>query len=310
MTQPTPDGRERLLAAALDAAERGWAVFPLRPGGKRPALHGEQSCPGAGACVTGHRKWEQRATTDPDRIRRAWSAGPFNVGIATGPSGLVVVDLDMPKTNNKGSKGSEGTPCGVTTFHALCERAGQEVPATYRTRTASGGQHLYFTAPAGVRLTNTAGSVAPLVDTRASGGYVVGAGSTTPAGPYEALCAPVAAPVPGWLLSILQPAPKPVQPQLRPVAGQSRRYADVALTNETNLVATAGDGTRNATLLRAARALGRFVASGDLTRMVVEEALRGAAGANATESQSYYDDVIRRALDWSITHNPSRVRAA
>ncbi|MFE5662821.1 bifunctional DNA primase/polymerase [Streptomyces niveus] len=307
MTQPTPIRRERLLAAALDAAERGWAVFPLRPGGKRPALHGEQFCPRTGDCADGHRKWEQRATTDQDRIRRAWAHGPFNVGIATGPSRLLVVDLDMPKTN---SKGSEGTPCGVTTFKALCERAGQEVPATYRTRTASGGQHLYFTTSAGVRLANTAGSIAPLVDTRASGGYVVGAGSTTPTGPYEALCAPVATPVPGWLLSILQPAPKPAQPQLRPVAGQSRRYADVALTNETHAVMTAGDGTRNATLLRAARALGRFVASGDLTRMVVEEALRGAAGANATESARYYDDVIRRALDWSITHNPARVRAA
>lgn len=299
-----------LTAAALDAASRGWHVFPLRPGDKRPALHGESACPRTGECASGHRKWEQRATTDPDRIRRAWAHGPFNVGVATGPSGLVVIDLDMPKTNGKSIKGGSGTPCGVTTFTALCERAGQEVPATYRTRTASGGQHLYFTAPTGVRLTNTAGSIAPLVDTRASGGYVVGAGSITPAGPYEALCAPVAAPVPGWLLSILRPAPKSSRPQLRPVAGQSHRYADVALTNETNLVATAGDGTRNATLLRAARALGRFVASGDLTRMVVEEALRGAAGANATESQSYYDDVIRRALDWSITHNPARVRAA
>ncbi|TFV34374.1 hypothetical protein E4K10_24465 [Streptomyces sp. T1317-0309] len=34
-----------MLRAALDAAERGWHVFPLRPGGKPPALHGEKSCP-------------------------------------------------------------------------------------------------------------------------------------------------------------------------------------------------------------------------------------------------------------------------
>lgn len=300
-----------LLTAALDAASRGWHVFPLRPRDKRPALHGENTCPGTGACAGGHRKWEQRATTDADRIRRAWSAGPFNVGVATGPSGLVVIDLDMPKTKTNGQslKGNEGTPSGVTTFTALCERAGQAVPTTYRTRTASGGVHLYFTAPDEVRLPNTAGKLGQLIDTRACGGYVVGAGSITPAGPYEALCAPETAPVPGWLLSILQPAPKPAQLQTRPITGQSRRYADVALTNETNNVATAGDGTRNATLLRAARAMGRFVASGDLARVVVEDALRGAAGANATESQSYYDDVIRRALDWSITHNPSRVRA-
>ncbi|MFH8467387.1 bifunctional DNA primase/polymerase [Streptomyces sp. NPDC017991] len=298
---------EHLLNAALSAAERGWYVFPLRPGSKRPALHGETSCPRTGPCASGHAKWEQRATTDPDRISAAWSHGPFNVGIATGPSGLLVVDLDMPKNQDKGD---EGTPSGVATFEALCERTGRTVPDTYRTRTASGGAHLYFTAPDGVRLSNTAGTIAPLVDTRARGGYVVAAGSTTSAGPYEAVGGSVAAPMPGWLLSILQPAPKPAQAPTGALVRQSRRYADVALDSEARNVATAADGTRNATLLRAARALGRFIASGDLPRPVVEEALRGAAGSNATQPQHYYDDVIRRALDWSITHNTPRGRAA
>ncbi|MGW0756338.1 bifunctional DNA primase/polymerase [Streptomyces sp. NPDC002814] len=301
----THDPRSALLHAALEAAQRGWYVFPLRPGTKRPALHGEKSCTRTGPCSNGHRKWEQRATTSPDRIQAAWSRAPFNVGIATGPSHLLVVDLDKPKT-----KGSSDAPDGATTFAALCERAGHEVPTTHRTRTASGGTHLYFTAPDGIRLTNTAGSIAPLVDTRACGGYVVAAGSTTPTGAYEALCDPVAAPLPGWLLSILQPAPKPAQAPTGAIAGQSRRYADVALANEVHNVATAADGTRNATLLRAARALGRFIASGDLTRPAVEQALRGAAGANATQPQRYYDDVIRRALDWSITNNSPRGRAA
>ncbi|MEU5272790.1 bifunctional DNA primase/polymerase [Streptomyces hygroscopicus] len=301
----THDARLALLRAALDAAERGWHVFPLRPGTKRPALHGETSCPRTGPCAAGHRKWEQRATTDPDRIRAAWSRAPYNVGIATGPSGLVVVDLDMPK-----DKSSSDAPCGATTFAALCERAGHPVPTTYRTRTASGGAHLYFTAPDGVRLTNTAGSIAPLVDTRARGGYVVAAGSITPAGPYEALCGSVAAPLPSWLQTILRPAPKPAQAPLGGAVGQSRRYADAALANEVRNVAHAADGTRNATLLRAARALGRLIASGDLTRDRVEDALREAAAANATQSQRYYDDVIRRGLDWSIAHNPTRGRAA
>ncbi|NEC92495.1 bifunctional DNA primase/polymerase [Streptomyces sp. SID12501] len=300
---------EHLLNAALTAAEQGWHVFPLRPGTKRPALHGEAACPGTGPCMVGHRKWEQRATTDPDVIRTAWSRAPYNVGIAAGPSGLLVVDLDMPKPNSRNGQCSSDTPDGATTFTALCERAGHRVPDTYRVRTASGGSHLYFTAPDGVRLTNTAGTIGPLVDTRATGGYVVAAGSITPIGPYKALSGSVAAPVPGWLLSILKPAPKPLQAPSVPVAGQSSRYADVAFTNEVHNVATAADGTRNATLLRAARALGRFIASGDLTRVRVEDALRGAAGANATQPQRYYDDVIRRALDWSITHNSPRARA-
>ncbi|MFJ6566728.1 bifunctional DNA primase/polymerase [Streptomyces sp. NPDC091292] len=295
-----------LLNAALGAAERGWHVFPLRPGAKRPALHGETACPRTGPCATGHRKWEQRATTDPDRIRAAWSRAPFNIGVATGPSGLLVVDLDMPKSKDKGN---EDAPCGAATFEALCERTGHAVPDTYRVRTATGGQHLYFTAPAGVRLANTAGTVGPLVDTRAWGGYVVAAGSITPAGPYEAVGGPVAAPLPSWLLSILKPAPKPPQTPSGAVAGQSRRYADVALANETQNLARSQHGGREAALFRAARALGRFVAWGDLPRHVVEQALQEAgegAGLSASECRS----TLRSALDWSITHNRTGARGA
>ncbi|MGY4743343.1 bifunctional DNA primase/polymerase [Streptomyces sp. ATMOS53] len=291
---------QHLTNAALAAAERGWHVFPLRPGTKRPALHGSNACPRTGVCARGHLKWEQRATCDPDRIRATWSHGPFNVGIATGPSGLVVVDLDMPKDNS-----SSDAPCGATTFGALCERAGHAVPDTYRTRTASGGEHLYFTAPDGPRLTNTAGTVAPLVDTRAWGGYVVAAGSLTPAGPYEALCGPETAPLPGWLQSILQPAPRPSQAPSMAVTAQSRRYADVALANEARNVAAAVVGEREGKLFRAARALGRFVAWGDLPRAGVEQALQEAgeaAGLTASECRS----TLRSALDWSITHNHSR----
>jgi len=293
----TDDPRLALLRAALDAAERGWHVFPLRPGSKRPALHGEKSCPRTGECSGGHRKWEQRATTDPDRIRAAWSRAPFNVGIATGPSGLVVVDLDTPE-----HKGSSDAPDGAATFGALCERAGQAVPDTYRVRTTSGGTHLYFTAQAGVRIGSTAGTVAESVDTRGWGGYVVAAGSILPAGQYEALSAPETVPVPSWLQSILQPAPKPAQAPSVAVAGQSRRYADVALANETRNVATAQHGSREAALFRAARALGRFVAWGDLPRHLVEQALQEAGeatGLSASECRS----TLRSALNWSITHN-------
>ncbi|MFI2298385.1 bifunctional DNA primase/polymerase [Actinacidiphila glaucinigra] len=289
-----------LMNAALDAAKRGWEVVPLRPGTKRPALHGEATCPSTGPCATGHRKWEQRATTDPQRIRATWSQGPFNVGIATGPSGLLVVDLDVPKDN-----GNADAPNGAATFRALCERAGRTVPDTYRTRTASGGEHLYFTTPPGIHLTNTAGTIGPLVDTRAWGGYVVAAGSETYAGRYEAVGDPVAIPLPRWLQSILQPAPKPAQAPSVAVAGQSRRYADIALTNETRNVATAQHGSREAALFRAARAVGRFVAWGDLPRHVVEQALQEAGeavGLPAAQCRS----TLRSALNWSIAHNPRR----
>ncbi|RFC74754.1 bifunctional DNA primase/polymerase [Streptomyces sp. AcE210] len=292
------------MSAALSAAEQGWHVFPLRPGTKRPALHGEAACSRAGACEGGHRKWEQRATTDPDRIRATWAQGPFNIGIATGPSGLLVVDLDMPKPNSNGD-----TPDGATTFKALCERTGHAVPTTYRTRTASGGQHLYFTAPNGTSLANTAGTVAPLVDTRAWGGYVVAAGSITGAGPYEPVGAPVVAALPLWLLSILKPAPKASQAPSMAVAGQSRRYADTALACEARSVAGAQLGEREAKLFRAARALGRFVAWGDLPRHVVEQALQ-EAGEAAGLPPSQCRATLRSALNWSVAHNQRRQGAA
>ncbi|MEV6545276.1 bifunctional DNA primase/polymerase [Streptomyces sp. NPDC051665] len=298
---------EHLMTAALEAAELGWHVFPLRPGTKRPALHGTDTCPRTGACASKHLKWEQRATTNPDRIRAAWSRAPFNIGIATGPSGLLVVDLDMPKTTS--TKGGSDAPDGAATFRALCERAGHAVPDTYQTRTASGGQHLHFTAPDGVRLSNTAGTIGELVDTRAWGGYVVAAGSILPAGRYEALSAPVAAPVPAWLLSILQPAPRAVQTPSGPVTAQSRSYADTALDNETRNVATAQQGGREAALFRAARALGRLIAWGDLPRHVVEQALQEAGestGLTAAECRS----TLRSALNWSIAHNHQRPEAA
>ncbi|MEV8225024.1 bifunctional DNA primase/polymerase [Streptomyces sp. NPDC079167] len=290
----THEVRSALLSAALEAAARGWAVFPLRPGGKPPALHGETACPRTGDCATGHRKWEQRATTDPDRIHRAWSASRFNIGIATGPSGLVVVDLDMPKPNS-----STDTPGGVTTFEALCERAEQAVPATYRVRTASGGQHLYFTAPDSIRLGNTAGSLAPSIDTRAWGGYVVAPGSTVNGRAYEVIDPAPVAPLPEWLLDLLKPVERPTGPLRLSVPKRGNRAAETALERETALVAGTAEGGREAQLFKSARKVARFVGWGDLTRHEVEEAFQRAgeaAGLPASQCRS----TLRSVLNWSL----------
>jgi hypothetical protein len=292
-----------LLFAALDAAEQGWAVLPLRPGDKRPALHGEDVCPGIGDCAGGHRKWEERATIDPDRIRRAWGDLPFNVGIATGPSGLVVVDLDMPKRRS-----STDTPSGVTTFTALCERAGQAVPTTRTVRSASGGVHLYFTAPPGARLGNTAGRLGKRIDTRAWGGYVVAPGSLTPTGAYAVLNDAPPAPLPDWLRERLTARQASRALMAAPSAVRASRYAAAALNAESASVRQAPEGERNATLLRAARALGRFIAWGDLPREQVEEALQWA-GEQAGLSPRSCEATIRSGLKWSIARNGQR-RAA
>ncbi|MFF5981173.1 bifunctional DNA primase/polymerase [Streptomyces olindensis] len=285
-----------LLAAALCSAERGWPVIPLHPGTKRPAGHPERSCPGTGRCEGGHRTPEQRATTDPELIQAAWARTPYNVGIATGPAGLLVVDLDVCKPGEE-----EGAPDGAASLQALCERAGEELPPTYQVRTPSGGRHLYFTAPPGGELTCSVNRLGPHIDTRAWGGYVIASGSTTPDGAYEVLeDAPIAA-LPHWLTALLvepsQPAAATPAPLLihEPVT----RRARAALEREVAAVTATAEGGRNKRLLEGARALGRFVAWGDIPRDVVEEAFQ-AGGETAGLSASECRATIRSALDWSI----------
>ncbi|RBM05650.1 bifunctional DNA primase/polymerase [Streptomyces sp. PT12] len=305
----TPDARAALLNAALQAASRGWPVFPLRPGDKRPAGHADRRCPRTGRCSNGHLTPEQRATTDPGLIRACWqrpNGRAYNVGIATGPAGLVVIDLDKPK-----NKGENDSPDGETTFKALCERTGHPVPATRRIRTPSGGTHLYFTAPPDTRLRNTAGRLGQLIDTRAWGGYVVAPGSTIDGEVYEVTDPAPVAPLPAWLADLLETPPLPPIALAKPIQndgpGKVRNltaYVQAALDNETAAVATAPEGTRNWTLTRAARALGRLIASGDLPRRVVEEALKGA-GRQCGLPERDCTATITNALNWSIANNPT-----
>jgi hypothetical protein len=137
-----------LLDWALYAAAMGWHLFPLRPGTKKPTGHRESECPGTGRCADGHYTPEMRATNNLDVIRDAWSRGPWNIGLATGPSGLVVVDLDVPKEGETG-------PDGATALGTLAAERGGPIPGTYTVTTPSGGRHLYYVAPPGVRLRNT-----------------------------------------------------------------------------------------------------------------------------------------------------------
>ncbi|MFI8368582.1 bifunctional DNA primase/polymerase [Streptomyces sp. NPDC085466] len=317
MTQPPPIGRADddmpsidipglgLLAHAIAAAERGWHVFPLRPGDKRPAGHPERDCPRTGRCQGGHRTPEQRATIDPDLLVAAWTHAPYNIGIATGPSGLLVVDLDTVKANDE-----NGTPDGVTSFEALCERAGQAVPLTHRVRSARGGMHLYFTQPPGAQLRNSAKKLGPHIDTRGWGGYVVAPGSFTENGAYEILDSRPPAPLPDWLHQALTTPSEPARtPAPVVILGGGSRAAEVALEREIAAVAATHEGGRNAQLLASVRAVGRFVAWGDIPRHVAEEAFQ-AAGESTGLSASECRATIRSALDWSIRTARPRPAAA
>ncbi|MER5412592.1 bifunctional DNA primase/polymerase [Streptomyces virginiae] len=271
-----------LLKAALAAAGRGWPVFPLRPGDKRPAGHPERNCPRTGRCTDGHRTSEQRATLDHGQITACWQAAPYNVGIATGPAGLLVVDLDIPKEDDGPAPADwAGATDGLDVFAMICERAGERLPTeTFTVRTRRGGQHLYFTAPAEKRLRGSAGRLGWKVDTRAWGGYVVAAGSTVGTGSYEIIHDAPPAPLPTWLGDLLTPPPAPAPVPvsvLHSRIGKADRYATAALNGEVAKVAGAVSGTQNTTLYNAAYALGRLIAAGTLTEQEVTAALTAAA---------------------------------
>ncbi|MFF0152627.1 bifunctional DNA primase/polymerase [Micromonospora sp. NPDC005203] len=254
-----------LLTAALAHAERGWHVFPLRPDDKRPAFpdHTADDCAGRDPrcrAAGHHLGWEPRATTDPDRIRRAWTARPYGIGIACGPSCLLVVDLDVSKddTTNR---------TGLDTLADLAARHLAGIDPTYTVRTGRGGTHLYYQHPTtGPDLRNTAGTLGPMVDTRAHGGYVVAAGSTVAGRPYTVDLDTDPAPLAGWLAGLLTPAPLPPQ---RPVVvdlgtGRAGGYVRAAVTREVERVTTAASGERNRALYIAAVALGQLAAGGAL----------------------------------------------
>jgi Bifunctional DNA primase/polymerase, N-terminal len=271
-----------LLTAALAAADRGWPVFPLVPGSKRPALHGTDHCPRTGACAANHRGWEQRATTDAARIRSAWATGAWNVGLATGRAGLVVVDLDTAKPGDRrpATWAQPGVACGADVLMCLACDAGQVPPFdTFTVATPSGGTHLYFRAPEGAELRNTAGTLGWKIDTRAHGGYVVGPGSLVLGRAYEVVDDQPPAPLPVWLAERLTPVPLPPQRPVRVSLGSDRysAYLRSAVRAEVDRVTGSPPDGHNVALYRAAVALGQLVAGTALGEAEVTAWLADAA---------------------------------
>lgn len=257
------------LRSALAAALRGWHVFPCAVGGKRPALRGN---------------WQDLATTSADQIRDWWNRAPYNIGIACGPSGLIVIDLDLPRDadDEEAADGTLFPLSGADILSGLARQHGERYPGgTYIVDTPSGGCHLYFSATGEERARNSAGAVGPHIDVRADGGYVVGAGSRVGGRAYAARGQRTAAPLPSWLAQLVRDSYVPPEgPAARlPVddRGQGRAYAMAALRAETERVAAARPGTRNDTLNRAAFSLGQLVAAGLLPPIPVITSLIDAA---------------------------------
>ncbi|OAR24313.1 DNA primase [Streptomyces sp. ERV7] len=242
MPRPAP---RTIVNPALKAAACGLAVIPLSRT-KLPAVrspHRAQRRPARcrGECgQIGHGIHD--ATTDPDAIRTLFAAAPWatGYGIACGtpPHHLIGVDLDVKNDVD-----------GIANFQRLTHDHGFTVPATVSVTTPSGGLHLWLRGPAGRTVPNSAGRLAPGIDVRGSGGYLVGPGSITVRGQYVRTPGTERHPIveaPDALLLLLAPAvpPRTLSPAL-PVSGRQA----IALVQ---FVLDAPDGQRNDRLYWAA----------------------------------------------------------
>jgi hypothetical protein len=258
----------RLLRAALSAAARGFVVFPVAPRSKTPAV----------------KDWEQQATRDPGVIIGWWRARPYNIGIATGRSDVVVVDLDHSRGHTAPPPWT-GATSGRDVLARFAAEAGHPVPDdTLTVSTPTGGEHLYFQPPDGVVLRNTAATLGWRIDTRAQGGFVVAAGSVREQGRYRITRDAPIAPLPSWLANALTPPPAAAESgtesELRLPSGRADAYLAAIIAGEARAVAEARTGERHRTLLRAARSLGRLVAGGELTAPAARDAVLQASTAH------------------------------
>jgi Bifunctional DNA primase/polymerase, N-terminal len=244
---------KRLMVAALQLVEQGFYVFPLRPRDKRPLPHFKQ--------------WEKRATRDQDIVYQWWSDSPYNIGVATGPSQLLVIDCDTATDSATVDWRQEEDEVAILR---------RQLPKTFSVRTPSGGLHLYFTAHKNVPLGNTASRLGKHVDTRGAGGYIVGPGSVCSGRIYVVVDHAPIAPLPTWITELLVPR----QPSRAPVASRQRvagHYLRAILEGEGKRVRSATPGSRNDALNTAAFILGQLVGSGGITEEHAWSLLRNAA---------------------------------
>jgi hypothetical protein len=215
------------LAAALEAAAKGFRVFPVAANSKIPAV----------------KDWPGLATTDPSAIGTWWRTDPdFNIGIATG-NGLVVVDVDT----KRGAPGAES----LDMLDAL------GFPESLRVATPSGGTHVYLRSDTPQRNRVRSVSGFPGVDIRGERGYVVGPGSTIDGKAYSVVGGTPSAPAvaPTWFIDILGEQSSHIPPSDAPLT-EIDKPENIARAAqwlvERAPVATLGDGSNNTTYSVAA----------------------------------------------------------
>lgn len=207
--------------------------------------------------------------------------GRGNIGVATG-NAVVGIDFDT----KPGAVGLDSLPA--------LEAALGPLPATLTTVTGGGGQHRYFRVPAGQDVQTNAGKLAPGIDIRGRGGFLVAPPSVHPNGtsyswlerhgPCEIRIAQLPAP---WLRRLHDldgrgSSARAIQrPQATPTAA-SGEGSDL-LSAEVKAVAETEEPGRNDRLFAATVTLRRYVLAGELATHVVTERLVAAATAAGLE---------------------------
>jgi hypothetical protein len=239
------------LGAAFHLTQFGWKVFPLMPGQKIPAVPKSE---GGRGCLD---------ATDDEEIIGKWARRypRANIGIACGqPSAAVVIDFD-PRN------GSEESVARLRTRK-------QMFTPTVTARTANGGTHLYYAFEPSLK--NSKSVLAPGIDVKTTGGYVVAPPSVLEGDRrYSWVNSPLGGDLPRlprWAVEALKPKPKPVV-----VYDSKSAPKDVAPL--VDFVAAAGKGDRNNKLFWAAC---RAAETG-LLDSKAEDLLAAAAQANGLD---------------------------
>jgi predicted P-loop ATPase len=135
------------LEYAIQYANRGWPVFPLRPFRKDPLIKGGYKV----------------ATTNREQIEKWWTAEPdAGIGLATGHvSGVFVLDIDKKHDVN-----------GWLTMKHDDNFDLDEIVMGVGQTTPSGGSQFFFKMPK-EDLGISAGKLGVGIDTRGNGGYTV-----------------------------------------------------------------------------------------------------------------------------------------
>ncbi len=153
------------IDAAVAYAQAGLAVFPVHSVEHRQCSCGNPQCRNKGKhprTASGLKD----ATVDTRQVKSWWETWPTaNIGICTGKeSGIFVVDID----------GEEG-------FEWLHKQPFAQTPMV---RTGSGGIHVFFRYPTDREIKNSARKIAPQVDIRGDGGYVIAPPSSHASGNF------------------------------------------------------------------------------------------------------------------------------